>query len=92
MNDVYDTRRREEFAAEGPLRAGASRATRGRVDSSRCSMRCSRLAGERCNGVDCGVDSTHFPAAFTPKPTGQIARIVYVIRDFAGLEGDTLTV
>ena len=31
-------------------------------------------------GVDCGVDSSRFPAALALKPAGQIARIVYVIR------------
>ena len=42
------------------------------------------------HGVDCRVDSNHFPTVFAFKPAGQIARIVYVIRDFAGLEVDTL--
>lgn len=41
------------------------------------------------HGVDCGVDAPRFPAALALKPAGQIARIVHVIRDFAGLEGDT---
>jgi hypothetical protein len=44
------------------------------------------------HGVDCGVDSPRFPAALALKPAGQITRIVYVIRDFAGLECDTLSV
>jgi hypothetical protein len=44
------------------------------------------------HGVDCGVDSPRFSAALALKPAGQIARIVYVIRDFAGLEVDTLSV
>ena len=41
--------------------------------------------------VDCAVDSPRFPAALALKPAGQIARIVYVIRDFAGLESVALT-
>jgi hypothetical protein len=32
-----------------------------------------------------------FPPPSSPKPTGQIARIDYGIRDFAGLECDALT-
>jgi hypothetical protein len=52
--------------------------------------RCKALAiGLVPHGVDCAVDSPRFLAAFAFKPAGQIARIVYVIRDFAGLEGVT---
>ena len=43
------------------------------------------------HGVDCGVDSPSFPATLAPKAAGQITRIVYVIRDFAGLECDVLS-
>jgi len=39
-----------------------------------------------------GVDSPRFPAALALKPAGQSTRIVYVIRDFAGLECDALSV
>jgi hypothetical protein len=44
------------------------------------------------HGVDCGVDSPRFSAALALKAAGQIAPIVYGIRDFAGLEGDALPV
>jgi hypothetical protein len=44
------------------------------------------------HGVDRGVDSSGFSDALVPKPAGQIARIVYVFRDIAGLECDTLSV
>jgi hypothetical protein len=42
------------------------------------------------HGVDCGVDSGHFPAVFALKAAGQTARIVYVVRHLAGLEAETL--
>jgi hypothetical protein len=41
------------------------------------------------HGVDRGVDSPRFPAVLSLKPAGQIARIVYEIRQLAGLEGTT---
>jgi len=44
------------------------------------------------DAVDCGVDPPRFPAVFPPKPAGQIARIVYEIRQLAGLEGNSLAV
>ena len=50
------------------------------------------LTSQNPHGVDCGVDSPRFPAAFALKSAGQIARTVYVIRYFAGLECDTLSV
>ena len=43
-------------------------------------------------GVDCGVASPRCPAVLTLKPAGQIARIVYEIRQLAGLEGITSVV
>ena len=42
------------------------------------------------HGVDCGVDSGHFPAVSALKAAGQTARIVYVVRHLAGLEAETL--
>ena len=41
------------------------------------------------DGVDRGVDSPRLPIVFPLKPAGQIARIVYEIRQLAGLEGIT---
>jgi hypothetical protein len=42
------------------------------------------------HGVDCGVDSGHFPAVSALKAAGQTARIVYVFRHLAGLEAEKL--